>query len=93
MSARVWRTDAGQWFASQAEAAAAAELTLTRRYGPVALPTELPALLAWLNAWPAPGHPVEPSANLAGVPPAERNARELVRRGWQHAIPGYAGAR
>lgn len=93
MSTRAWRTDAGQWFASEAEAAAAAELTLTHRYGPVALPSDGAELLAWLNAWPAPGHPVEPTANLAGVPPYERNLRELMRRGWFHAIPGYAGAR
>jgi hypothetical protein len=88
----LWRTDGGQWFANRAEAAAAALLEPTHRYGPALIPAGLPALLAWLNAWPARGHPVEPTDNLAGVPPIERNTRELLARGQliaPRAIPGY----
>jgi hypothetical protein len=85
----LWRTDGGQWFPNRAEAAAAALLEPTHRYGPAPVPAELRGLIDWFNAWPARGHPIELSANLAGVPPMERNYRELLARGWPHAIPGY----
>lgn len=51
---RFYRTDDGRWFATQAEATAHAR-RLNTRWGPVDVPTEKPALLAWLAAQAAPG--------------------------------------
>lgn len=73
---RFYRTDTGQWFATQAEAKAAAR-ELGTRWGPVDVPTDKLGLLAWLNGSRCArgalvAEPAEPGPNLAGVPPIER---------------------
>ena len=83
----LWRTDAGDWFATKAQAELAAQLTPTKRYGRV--PIDAAELLGILSAAIVPGAPVEPTHNLAGIPPYERGYLELIARGIPQAVPGY----
>jgi len=64
---RLYRTDAGLWCGTQAEAKLAAKADGTR-WGLVDVPTDKPGLLAWLNGNPLPGHAYEPHAAVAGTP-------------------------
>lgn len=88
---RFYRTDDAQWFATQAEAKAHAK-RLGTRWGPVDVPTEKPALLAWLaaQAAPSPETLLGPQGDIAvalGAEPAEPVLSEALATIREPATP------
>lgn len=68
---RFYRTDDGRWFATQAEARAAAR-PLNSRFSTIDVPTDKPGLLTWLGDQGGPSYPVnEDIANKVGEPALE----------------------
>lgn len=75
---RLYRTDAGYWCATAAEAELSAKLEAGEtadgngRWAAVDVPTDPVGLAAFLNANPLPCAVQEPHTSLAGTPPKDR---------------------
>lgn len=78
MSVRLYRTDAGQWCTTSAEADAAAKVQEgatadgNGRWSAVDVPTDPAGLAAFLNQSPQPGAVREPHTSIAGTAPKDR---------------------